>query len=135
MKRKGELMHIGDLTEEILSQVNRPVQDKFIPKANVWESNTAYIIYMYIPGVEMEEINLEFVDNQIVVAGERKSAFDPDNNTIRLQEIEFGTFQRRIRLNDLADKDKISAQFENGVLKISIQKRNAENAIIHTKVA
>jgi HSP20 family protein len=131
-------MHVGELTQEILSQINAnaEVEKRFIPKTDVWESAVGYHIHIYLPGMASEEIGLEYKDEFIIVSGERKNRMLSDISTeMKLNESDYGYFQRRIKLNEKVDQNKIKAKLEHGVLMISIQKLQAEGYRTQTKVA
>lgn len=135
MKRKGEPMSIGDLANELMQHIQPNTErQSFMPKADVWESEVAYHVSVYLPGLEKDEINLDVKDGYVIVSGERKVDAETDRQ-VRKLESDYGYFQRRVKLNTKADAEKVKARLENGVLLITIPKLQGEAYARNIKVA
>lgn len=129
-------MSVGDLANELLRNMKPEAEGpSFIPKADVWESETAYHVSVYLPGLEKDEIQLSVKDGYIVVSGERKLAAEYEQQQVRKLESDYGYFQRRVKLNTKADAERIKARLENGVLNITIPKLQDEAYSRNIKVA
>ena len=92
------------------------------PACNVWEDENGFYVQVALPGWEANHIALE-VNNQILaVKGERQDE-SLDNGRYHLQEIGGTRFARLFRLPSFVDQDKASATHKQGLLTISIPKR------------
>jgi HSP20 family protein len=136
MKRKGDALQVGQLAQELLAKINtEAVAKRFIPKTDVWESASAYHIHVCLPGIDSNNISLEYHDEFLVVSGERPTSLKENEIQVKLIESDFGYFQRRIKLNDKTDITKIKARLEHGVLMIEIPKHQSTNYLVQSKVA
>lgn len=90
------------------------------------ESETDFNIKVDMPGFERENIALNVTkDNRLVIIAERKTdKIDNDGKThYHRVERSYGAISRRVQLPQTADVEKTKAKMENGVLKITIGKR------------
>ena len=92
------------------------------PLADVVEIEDGYTVELELPGLKAKEVNVEVSENVLTVSGEKKA--DKQENTKGYSRMErtYGSFSRSFRLPTSVDETKISADFEDGVLKISIPK-------------
>jgi HSP20 family protein len=75
-----------------------------------------------LPGLREEDVQIEMRDNVLTISGERRPEFEDTQNGYYRVERAFGSFSRSLTLPEGVDADKISAEFENGVLEVTIPK-------------
>lgn len=92
------------------------------PSVDIGENKKNYLISIEVPGVDKEDINLELVDHDLVISGEKKNEIRSDEDSYHCVERSYGYFKRVISLPEDADKETISADFKNGILKITVKK-------------
>ena len=92
-------------------------------KCDIYEKDGVYYLEMDIPGFEKKDVNIEIDENDYLTITAEKSNEDEDKdkNYIR-HERSYGKYQRAFYLGDV-DKEKIEANFENGILKVSMPKK------------
>ena len=81
-----------------------------------------------LPGVDQSQIDLSFEQNVLTIRGTKSSTFDPaKDGELRVYAAErvSGGFERAIRLPEFVDGDRISAEYRNGVLSVTIPKAQA----------
>lgn len=134
--RKGEVQSLEDLTNELMSQIktNASLQ-KFVPKADVWELETGYKVFVYLPGIDKDSVSLEVRDGFLIISGERNIIPELAIEKAKLLESSYGQFQRRIKLNQKVNLEAIIANFESGILNITIPKIQNEDIQRVIKVA
>lgn len=94
----------------------------FVPQVDVIERENAYQIQVAAPGLKKEDFNIELHENQITVSGERKfSTEDKEENYHRI-ETQYGSFSRSFQLPDHINGGKINAEYNNGILELTIPK-------------
>ena len=112
----------------IMSELDRAVTKINIPHANqafvaatdIKENADGYLLQLDVPGVALDQINIELENDFIKVSGERVSRFKSDNNN-RLER-NFGKFTRKFRLPKAVDREAIEAKLDQGVLEVFIPK-------------
>ena len=96
------------------------------PSINILENEKEFIVEVAAPGMTKEDFSVKIDDdNNLVIAVEKKvESEEHDEDTCYLRrEFSYSHFQRRMILPDTVDRDKIGAKAENGILTISIPKR------------
>jgi HSP20 family protein len=90
----------------------------FRPQADCIRSEDppALHVVVELPGVDPASIRVVAADRVLVVAGERRRP--PISGRYRQLEIEYGSFQRRVPLEEPVDTAAASARYENGVLTV-----------------
>lgn len=95
------------------------------PAINVIENQKNYRIEVAAPGMTKEDFNIRLDDdNDLIISMEKRSENkqDKENGRYLRREFSYSKYQQTMILPDNADKEKISAKVENGVLNIEIPK-------------
>lgn len=92
----------------------------FEPNISINRQNGSYVVKVDLPGMDKSAINLEVKGKELTVSGERKEESSQQDKGYFRQELNYGSFARTILLPDDAKTDRISSQYENGVLTITI---------------
>ena len=107
------------------------VKDDFgTMKCDIYEKDGAYHLEMDVPGFDKKDVQIEVDDNDyLTITAEKNtedSEEDADKNYIR-KERNYGKYQRAFYVGGIG-KDNIQANFENGILKISMPKKEEEKS-------
>lgn len=108
------------LLEDFWNGIEAP-RAGFTPPVDLSETSEHYLINIDVPGMAQEDLSVEFEDRVLVVSGERKP--EVSGNEYYRSERSFGSFERSFKLPEGADPEKITAEFENGVLRIAVGKK------------
>lgn len=101
---------------------------------DVHETDTAYTAVLSLPGLNPDQINVRLNNGTLTVSGELPQAALPENGRALIQERAFGHFSRSISLPQSIDADKVEANYENGVLTLTLPKvPEAQPKIINIK--
>ena len=94
-------------------------------RCDIYEKNGVYTLEMDIPGFDKKDVNIEIDDNDYLTITAEKvnesNEEDSDKSYIR-KERSYGKYQRSFYLGDV-DKERINASFENGILKVTMPKK------------
>ncbi|HYT19127.1 MAG TPA: Hsp20/alpha crystallin family protein [Candidatus Polarisedimenticolia bacterium] len=72
-----------------------------------------------LPGVEPKEVNIQVQGNTLTINGERRDFRETKEADYHHREITYGSFQRGLLLPEGVDKDRLSAEYRNGILEIT----------------
>jgi HSP20 family protein len=86
----------------------------------VRERNGNLEVTAELPGMNKEDVKVEYADDGIVIQGEKRRETESDEGGMHRSERMYGRFYRHIPLPDGADADKAKAEFKNGVLQVQI---------------
>lgn len=100
-----------------------PLGIRAFPALNVWEDNDCVDVEAELPGVAMEDIEINVVGGELAIKGARRPLNGGNGNrTYHRQERAVGEFSRFLTLPDAIDADKVEAVLKNGVLSIKLPK-------------
>ncbi len=112
----------GDWLRPLSERVGR---DRWQPSADVYETEKAIVVRLEIAGVVPGEVQVS-VDGEILrIRGRREPRLDADAQRLHQMEIAFGPFERALRIGIPFDRERVSAQIEEGFLRVTLPKRSA----------
>ena len=104
----------------------KAVQEGFVqPKMNITGDEKAWHVSVEIPGVEEKDIVVEMKENSLIISGEKKLEREEkdDEKGVYHMERSFGSFRRVVTVPEDVKADEITASYKNGVLDISLPRR------------
>ncbi len=104
--------------------------NQFLPPADVLVTDDGVSVYMDVPGLKAEDLDIELENEVLTVRGERPNPYgdgdgDGGRGTWRRIERGFGRFERSLRVPRGLDPDAIDASLHDGVLNLRIPKPEA----------
>ena len=103
---------------------------------DIAETENEFIVKASLPGVRPEDVQITAHGDTLTIRGEIKAEEEKKDVHYHLRERRFGQFQRTVTLSTPIDADKAQAQFENGVLTLTLPKaEEAKPKQIKIKVA
>lgn len=93
-----------------------------LPAADVYETPTAYVFELEVPGFDQKELTVEVIDHTLAIKGERRAVKEEKGKNYRLHERLADAFERRFHLPAEADATSLAADFANGVLVVRAPK-------------
>lgn len=91
-----------------------------MPPVKIYTTDDRVIIKALVPGIEPEDIDMQIIDDNLMISGEKKS--DYSSETYIRKERRFGEFKRSIKLPYRVNTGTVKADLINGVLTITLQK-------------
>ncbi len=95
----------------------------FIPPVNIFEDNQTINIEAELPGVQEKDIDISLENNVLTISGERKFEQEEKKENFHRIERNYGRFTRSFTLPPTVDTENVNAEFSNGLLKITLNKR------------
>ncbi len=93
------------------------------PKVDIAVSDREYTVAIEVPGVEDEDVQLELMNGTLVIKGDKKLESEQNDKGFYRIERSYGSFRRVLTLPEDADHENIDAQFKNGVLTITLLRK------------
>lgn len=115
-----ELQHTSDLSPSI-----RGVSRSGFPAINVGGTPKSLEIYAFAPGLNTESIDVQVERGVLTIAGERKLEEAPEKAAVHIEERFSGQFRRVVSLPDDIDTGAVDAKYQDGILHISIARKEA----------
>jgi HSP20 family protein len=92
------------------------------PAIDCSETASAFEVVAELPGVSEKDVHVEFANGELKIKGEVKEDKEERQKDFHITERRRGAFERRIRLPDAIDADKIEAKFKQGLLTVTVPK-------------
>ena len=97
------------------------------PKVNVYEYDDKIGIVAEIPGLDKKNVSVEVEEDVLIISGD-KHGLEDDGGKCVTRELKQSSFKRSFNLGEHLDGDDVSANFKDGMLSISIPKKEPEQA-------
>jgi HSP20 family protein len=107
---------------------NVSVSKGVYPLLDIREDKEKYSIAIEIPGVEKKDLKISVKKEKLIIQGEKKEEKKRKEESYLRVERSYGKFMRSISLPTEVDQSKITAKYNNGVLKITLPKIEKEKA-------
>ncbi|HTB22246.1 MAG TPA: Hsp20/alpha crystallin family protein [bacterium] len=129
----GRWQNFGGVSDPFLRLFNEHARGglaEFSPSLDVKEGKDAYTVQADLPGVERKDIAVSVEDGVLSVSGSRKaehqaeSPKDAEQSWLRVER-SWGSFERRLNLGDGVDLEKVAAEYKDGVLTITVPKKES----------
>jgi len=99
------------------------IASSWAPAVDIYEKENALVLTTEVPGIDEKDIEIKIEDNTLTLKGERKFEKETKEENYHRIERSYGSFHRSFTLPRYIDEDKINAEYENGVLKITMPKK------------
>ncbi len=94
-----------------------------LPSANIEETDAEFLVELCVPGLKRDDIKIDLEEGVMTIKSEKQEEKKEGNNQMKRREFSFSSFSRSFSLPENVDEDKINARYEDGILKVSIPKK------------
>ncbi|MES2140716.1 MAG: Hsp20/alpha crystallin family protein [Bacteroidota bacterium] len=135
LKRNGNLFPrvVNDLMEsgtvfspDLLDFNNNLMNWDFsskVPSVNITETEKEYKIELAAPGLEKKDFKIEVENKVLIISSEKEEEKKEEDKNYKRREFSYSSFSRSFQLPEDILSDKIDAKYENGILKLSVPKK------------
>ena len=125
------LIRYSPNTLDLLDNVSRWFDDFFVgpsfggstlPAVDVRESDSEYLMEVELPGLTEKDIEVKLDNNLLTISSRKEEKKEERKNGYIMRERKAASFSRSFVLPEGVDREKISAEFKNGVLNLSFPK-------------
>jgi len=102
-------------------QTNRP----WAPSVDIYETENELVLKADLPDVELKDIDVRVENQTLSISGERKFENTDTSKGYHRMERNYGHFTRSFAVPNSFDTEKIAADYKNGVLSVSLPKKEA----------
>jgi HSP20 family protein len=93
-----------------------------VPAIDLYQDNDSVVVKAALPGLKAEDVQISVTADVLTLRGEFKQENEQKETTYHIREQRFGSFERSIMLPSDVQTDKAKADFENGILTITLPK-------------
>jgi HSP20 family protein len=115
------------LEESLVRPLGFPGETDQIPAIDLVEKEDVYVVKAAVPGVHSDDLEITTTGNTLIIKGEtREEKEEEEEGRYIYRERSYGAFSRSITLPEDINADEAEAEFEDGILKLTLPK--AESA-------
>ncbi|WP_309053437.1 Hsp20/alpha crystallin family protein [Streptomyces sp.] len=119
LMRTDPFRELDRLTQQLLGTTGTWTRPSTVPM-DAYREGDVYVIALDLPGVSPDAIDIDVERNMLTVKAERRPAANSEDVQMELSERPLGVFSRQLMLADTLDTEKITADYEAGVLTLRI---------------
>ncbi|MFF5425731.1 MULTISPECIES: Hsp20/alpha crystallin family protein [unclassified Streptomyces] len=119
LMRTDPFRELDRLTQQLLGTTGTWTRPSTVPM-DAYREGDEYVIALDLPGVSPDAIDIDVERNMLTVKAERRPAAKSEDVQMELSERPLGVFSRQLMLADTLDTEKITADYEAGVLTLRI---------------
>ena len=121
---------VNDIFNEFPATFGRSFREDFLqfPPVNIVEKTDAYQLEVSAPGWQKESFNLKLDANVLTISAEKKEEAKDETAKVVRKEFTNKSFKRSFTLDEKIDAANISAKYENGVLQVTLPKKEVIKA-------
>ncbi len=93
------------------------------PSVDIFETENELVLHADLPGVRMEDIDIQMENGTLALKGERKFEQNEQHKGFHRIERSYGSFVRYFSLPDTVDTEHVRAEFAQGVLTVTLPKK------------
>jgi HSP20 family protein len=117
-----------EMNRLFMNNVSRGADEGFArgawsPSVDIFENKDQIVLEAELPGLKPEEVDISIENNVLTIHGERKFEKKDETDNFHRVERSYGSFTRSFTLPPTVSSENADAQFENGVLRLTLAKR------------
>jgi HSP20 family protein len=123
-----EMMTLRDAMDRLFDEAfTRPFSSgnggwSSLPAIDLYQTDDDVVVKAALPGFKADEVQINVHGNMLTLKGETKQTEEMKEKTYHLREHRWGSFERSVMLPTTVIADKAKAEFENGILTITLPK-------------
>ncbi|ODS80685.1 MAG: heat-shock protein [Cytophagaceae bacterium SCN 52-12] len=95
-----------------------------VPSVNIRENDETFVVELAAPGMQKSDFNIQLDGNTLTISSSKQQEDERKDGNYSRREFSYQSFQRSLVLpKDVVNEDGISARYENGLLEVTIPKK------------
>lgn len=94
-----------------------------VPAANVIESDDEYCMELAVPGMNKKDFHIDIEESNLLISAEKEEKKSEKDEHFTRKEYSYNSFKRSFMLPDAVDPDAIKAEYKDGILKLTLPKK------------
>ena len=94
-----------------------------VPAVNITEDKDAYQVSLAVPGMRKDDFKIDVDGNMLTISSEKEETKEEKDKKFTRKEYSYSSFSRSFTLPEEVNQEKIDARYEDGVLKISLPRK------------
>ena len=105
-----------------------------MPAVNIREDEKNYFLDLAIPGIDKKDLKIDINEDVLTISSEKKSENEEERDGYKRKEFSYSSFCRSFYIPENANKEKIEANYKDGVLNVTLPKQEEEKTKITREI-
>ena len=133
IKQRGSYPSMRSLLEDFWNN-DTLSEDRFwntrvnLPAVNIIEKDDKFLIELAAPGLRKEDFKINIENGILQIDSESQREVEEEKDNYTRKEFNYNSFSRSFTIPENASEENIAASYENGVLKLKLQKLKSETS-------
>ena len=97
-----------------------------MPAVNIREDEKNYVLELAIPGIDKKDLKIDVNEDVLTISSETKNETEESSNGYKRKEFSYTSFCRSFYVPENVNRDKIDANYKDGVLSVELPKQEEE---------
>jgi len=106
-----------------------------VPAVNITENKDNYEVSLAVPGLKKDDFKIDVDGNMLTISSEKEETKEEKEKTFTRKEYNYSSFSRSFTLPEEVNKEKIEAKYEDGVLKLTLPRKEEAKKTTAKKIA
>lgn len=133
-KRTFRPFYIPDIFNDDFFTIS-PDRSTGKPAVNIREDEKNYFLELAVPGIDKKDLKIDINEDVITISSETKSESDESIDGYKRKEFNYSSFCRSFYIPDNVDREKIVANYKDGVLSVGLPKQEEEKNKISRQIS
>ena len=105
-----------------------------MPAVNIKEDDKSFVLDLAVPGIDKKDLKIEIHEDVLTISSENKNEKEENHDGFKRREFSYSSFCRSFYLPENVNKDKIGANYKDGILTVELPKQEEEKAKLSREV-
>ena len=105
-----------------------------MPAVNIKENDKSYILELAVPGMDKKDLKIDINDDVLTISSESKNEVEEEKDGYKRKEFSFSSFCRSFYVPENTNRDKIAANYKDGILNVELPKMEEEKSKITKQI-
>jgi len=111
-----------------------PQRNTSLPAVNIMEDEKRFSLDLAVPGIDKKDLKIEINEDVITISSERKDEKEENGDNYKRREFSYSSFCRSFYLPENVNKDKIEANYRDGILTVTLPKEKEEKTKVSRQI-
>lgn len=115
------LARMDDEFDDLVRRTFGSATYQFVPAVEMATEGGDVVITLELPGVDIDDVDIEVADRRLTISGERKDRWDDTRGKVLIREHRYGAFRRTFQLPEGVAADQVEAEADKGLLRVRVK--------------
>jgi HSP20 family protein len=108
--------------------------NSFKPAVNIKEDDKNYVLDFAIPGIDKKDLKVDMNEDTLTISSEIKNESEVNKEDYKRKEFSYRSFSRSFYIPDNVNREKIEANYKDGILTVSLPKQEVDKNKVQRKI-